>query len=172
MSAPRPSIHVDRRADAPNHGYIKPRRVILHCTQSPNHPGTRDISGVFDFWMRQGRGYWIHAIIDGDGNSGWGQDFNKMVWATGGANSGSLQIELIGYASYSRKDWLKKHPNQLQTLARWLAIWHEKYGIPLVHDSERGVSQHRDHPIGGHTDINADFPLDWVLRRAKQLARL
>lgn len=172
MSAPRPSILVDRRDDAPNHGLIRPRRAILHCTQSGNLPGAKDINGVFDFWQRQGRGYWIHAIIDGDGNSGWGADFNRMVWATGGANTGSLQIELIGWANYTSNDWLKKHPKQLQALARWLAVWHEQYGIRLEHDTRNGVSQHRDHPIGGHTDINAEFPLDWVLRRAKQLSRL
>ena len=171
MSAPRPSIIYDARRRAPAHGVHTPVRAILHSTESYNRPGISDITGVFGFWDRQDRGFWAHAVVDDQGNSGFGANGNQIVWATFGANTGSLQIEMVAFAARSQADWMRRKP-QLHAVARWLAIWHEQYGIPLTHSTSRGVALHRDFPAGGHTDPGAAFPLGYVLKRARALAAM
>ena len=167
-SVHRPSAQVDRRGSMATHGRHRPRRIILHDTESAGRPGYGDITGIFDFWRRQGLGYGAHVVIDPDGYSGIGADADQIVWATQGANTGSLQIEIIGLASFKATDWLRpSRRKQLNKVAMWLAYWGKTYGIPLRLSTSAGVARHLDFPAGGHHDPGTGFPLGWVLRRAR-----
>lgn len=168
----KPHVAVNAIGRMATHGRQRPRRVILHSTESNDAAGLGDITGIFDFWRRQGRGYGAHVIIDRDGNAGQGAYGNQIVWATYGANTGSLQIEIVGRAKWSRYDWL--HPQrrrQLNEVAKWCAWWSTIYGIPLLASTERGVCGHRDFPQGGHWDPGPGFPMWWVRRRARHYKR-
>ena len=162
----RPSIQVDAIGQMATHGSHRPRRIILHSTESGDRPGVSDVSGIFSFWRSQGRGYGAHLVIDSDGNTGRGAHANKIVWATFGANTTSYQIELVGFASLPRWRWLKRR-RQLDKAAKWCAYQCKQHGIRPVHSTTNGIARHRDFPAGGHTDPGAGFPLDWFLRRVR-----
>lgn len=154
------------------HGKHTPRRIILHSTESGDTRGIGDVSGVFAFWRRQGRGYGAHLVIDAEGNTGQGAPGNQIVWATYGANTGSLQVEMVGRAKWRMIDWIRpSRRRQLNEVAKWIAWWNLLYGIPIVLSTSAGVARHRDFPAGGHTDPGAGFPLGWVLKRARLYRR-
>jgi N-acetyl-anhydromuramyl-L-alanine amidase AmpD len=171
VSIPHP--HIDCNYQCETHGRHHPVRIILHDTESHDHAGVQDIRGIEAFWKRQGAGYGSHYIIDGDGNIGAGPHPTLITWHTGGANTNSIGIELIGFARFSRVQWLRRR-RQLAALARLLAYLSDRYDIPLVRSIE-GVCLHRDFPKSGHTDPGPGFPhkrVVWMARRIQRKHRV
>jgi N-acetyl-anhydromuramyl-L-alanine amidase AmpD len=168
----KPAVKHNAIGKMATHGAHTPRRVILHTTESGDVAGVSDVSGVFAFWRQQGRGYGAHLVIDAEGNTGQGAYGNAIVWATYGANTGSLQIEMVGRAKWTMLDWVRpSRRRQLNEVAKWIAWWNLLYDIPIRFDTDAGVCRHRDFPAGGHTDPGAGFPLGWVLKRARAYRR-
>ena len=167
MSAPR---IIDLRGTVATHGRQDPTRIILHCTQSGNIAGISDITGVALFWRRQGKGYGATYIADAEGNIGRCALPTQVTWHTYMKNSGSVGIELIGFARYRRLDWLNpRRRRQLKRVAWLCAKLCHTYGIRPHHDLEHGIAMHRDYPAGGHTDPGAGFAelLPWLLRQVR-----
>ena len=81
-------------------------------------------------------------------------------------NSKALGIEQIGYATQT--SWPDA---QLRTVAQYVAYWSQKYDIPLVQSTTRGVCQHKDLGAagGGHTDCGPSYPFDRVLKMAREM---
>lgn len=157
----------------PTHGRHRPTRVILHGTQNRNVAGAGDVLAIPAFWKRQGLGYSSHLVIDAEGITCRCASDLAIVWATGGSNTGSLQIEIVSQVTDSAKVWAARDVG-LKQVAKHLAHWHRLYGIPLSRSVTTGVATHLDHSRAfhktTHTDPGPAFPFDELLRRARWYA--
>lgn len=106
--------------------------------------------------------------------------YERASWTLRSGNPWSENIELLGFAKWTRADWLA-HPKTLEHCAQWLADRSKARGIPLVkltpqqyRAGQWGVICHWDHTIGysdgTHWDVGVNFPWDVVLSRAQQIA--
>jgi hypothetical protein len=174
MAVKRPEVQYDGREHVDSHGAHVPVRIILHDTESHDVAGIKDLRGIAEFWDRQNEGYGAHIGIDKEGNTARYVRDKEIAWHTGGRNTGSLGIELIGFARFGFAGWRVRR-RQLDKAARWLAFWSQEYDIPLRPDVERGVSTHRAQSLAfrtsTHTDPGLGFPLGSVLRKAKRIKR-
>jgi hypothetical protein len=100
----------------------------------------------------------------------------NKAWTQSNYNAAAVSIELCGFASWSRSEWLNNHANMLDNCARWVAEEAAHFGIPITKLSEsqaqgggRGVCQHVDLGAGGggHHDCGSGFPIDDVLDMAR-----
>jgi hypothetical protein len=152
-----------------------PTRIILHCTEGPQREGTIDIEGVAGYWRHQDAGYGTHLVIDAQGNTlRWARD-GYTTWGTGGANTGSLQIEIIGYTSYTAAQWAACRAGLKQT-SKWIAYWSRTHNIPISLSTEHGVCTHAMCSAAGyptdHGDPGPNYPLSQVLRWARVYKRI
>lgn len=165
--------------DGITHGRMTPVRVVLHDTESHSIPGLSDIEGIYNFWKDQGKGYGAHFVVDRTGTIGQGAPMRSEMWHTGNFNNGSVGIEQIGFASYTKLIWSKAHRDQLRSVAKLLAWLHISFDIPLhvpanIWDS--GVVTHRMVSASGidpsgHTDPGAGYPLLFVLWLARRFVK-
>lgn len=112
-------------------------------------------------------------------------DDNYSPWAAGmPANRLALHGSAVGYARRSRQDWLS-NPRQLESMARWAADLHTRYGLPLrwltVEEVRgqrvKGFTSHavywqaiaRAQGMDVRTDPGEGFPHDVVLARAAEI---
>lgn len=153
------------------HGPQQPLRIVLHDTESHDHAGLGDITGISAFWQRQGQGLGSHFIIDAEGHIGQGCTSNHITWAVAGHNTGSIHIELIGFAKFSMAGWLRRR-KQLGALVALLAYLCDRWNIPARASTERGIARHADFhdvPAGMyHSDPGKGFPFRRVLRRVRR----
>lgn len=168
------------------HGSHTPVRIVLHDTESHDTAGLSDISGIFSFWHTQKNQdgslaqYGAHFVVDSVGNVGEGGDPLAIQWHVGNLNTGSIGIEQIGFASFSRLIWKRDRRKQLYAVARLCAWAHGEYGIPLkVRDNPQlpGITTHaRVSAAGidpsGHSDPGAGYPLRFVVTLAKMMQRI
>lgn len=118
------------------------------------------------------------GFLDGPGDGFVAYD--RASWTLRSGNAVSDNIELCGFAKWTRADWLAR-PKLLESAAVWLARraaarpW-----IPLVKLSpaevragKAGVIGHNDWTVGmkdgSHWDPGPGFPWELVLARANQL---
>src|SRR5438067_836648 len=95
------------------HGTMTPVRVVLHDTESHDTAGIGDVKGIYDFWHRQGLGYGAHFVVDGEGNVGQGASCKQITWHVGNLNTGSIGIEQVGFASFTKLVWSRQRRKQL-----------------------------------------------------------
>lgn len=133
-------------------------------------------------------GSFFSRATTGSSNCGIGQDggyasyvnYADTAWANPPLNQESDNVELCGFARWTRAQWLA-HPKMLETLARWLAWRAAVRRIPLVllsaadvRAGKAGIADHRTvnaaHKASDHWDVGYSFPWDVVLPRAKQIA--
>lgn len=151
-------------------GKQTPTRMILHTTESNDIKGDADALAIPHFWKGQGAGYSAHQVIDKEGITVRCQWDSQKTWTTQDANTGSLQIEMVGKSAFSKKDWAGREI-QIKQVAKWWAYWSRKYKIPLRWDTEHGCSTHQmqtvaHHVPGGHSDPGPNFPLHELMRLA------
>jgi len=103
---------------------------------------------------------------------------SNKAWTAARANPVAVQTELCAFAKWTAAEWAK-HDNMLENCARWIAEEATAFGLPITkldapqaQGSGRGVCQHADLGVfgGGHWDCGSSFPIDDVLKRAKELA--
>lgn len=170
----KPTIQVHAPPGALTHGSMgTPVRVVLHDTESHDVPGNLDLQGIINFWMGGPDKLGAHFIVDGEGNIAQCGDPTQLMFHTGGANTGSVGIEQVGFAKFTKREWLAR-PDQLTKVARLLAWLNDEYHIPLRKSTVNGVSTHAMqsaiHPESqGHTDPGANYPFDEVLGMAQQI---
>ena len=164
----RPPIH--KRVAVATHGTQDPKRIIIHCTESPNRPGVSDVLAIPNFWKRQGQGYGTHLVIDGEGNTCQCAIDTRICWGCGGSNTGSLQIEIIGYSASSAAEWAKQIKG-LKQAAKWTAYWCEQHEIPIALSVNAGIATHAMHSRAfhktDHTDPGKNFPLAQFMRNVR-----
>lgn len=164
-----PKIELDARSIVPSHGYQAPARIVLHSTEG-DVDGLSYLWAIGKYWAP--RGYGCQIAVAKDGSTARYVDDDEIGWCVAGYNTGSLSIEQVGFARFTRAQWLAR-PAQLLKVAKWIAYWSKKYDIPIVRSVTRGVLTHAEatkykQVTGGHTDPGAGYPFDYVLRLARQ----
>jgi hypothetical protein len=159
---------INTRIKGATHGEQRPHRIVIHTTESANRPGMSDVLAIPAFWKRQNKGYNAHLVMDGEGLTAKCAFDNQICWAVAGSNTGSLHIELIGTASYSKSQW-RHYDKGLKQAAKWCAYWCETHNIPIKLSVNNGIGTHAMHSkafgISDHTDPGINFPLQEFMRR-------
>lgn len=118
------------------------------------------------------------ALLAGSGDGF--VDYGRASWTLRSGNPWSENIELCGFAKWSRADWLSR-PKLIDACAKWLAARSKARDIPLVkltpqqyRAGQSGVIGHHDHTVGysdgTHWDPGPSFPWDVVLSKARDYA--
>jgi hypothetical protein len=166
-SAVAPAGTVEMLDIIDTHGDQTPVRIILHSAESDGDP-----TGLPGFFSGQKLGYGVQATIGADGTIVRMARDTELTWGCGGANTGSLQIELMGFAHFTRFEWLGRTA-QLDSVVALCAAWCRAWKIPVRVGTESGISTHamqsKLHPASqGHWDPGPGFPLELVLARIKK----
>lgn len=96
-------------------------------------------------------------------------DLDALVWHAKGANSESVGIELMGFASQKRSTWTRRRGQRIalaETIARLCHYF--DLGEPTHKGPGRNVKGHNEIPTGGHWDPGPAFPWDLVIPIAKR----
>lgn len=167
-----PKPHIACRYIVATHGTHTPQRIVLHDTESGDTRGIGDITGIAAYWRGRGDGLGTQFIIDAEGNIGQGCGANRITYGVAQHNTGTIHIEIIGRASWRPGMWLARR-RQLRALTHLLAYLSDRWEIPLVHGTSRGVCRHMDfHGTGAdHHDPGRGFPFRIVMRRARRYQR-
>jgi len=151
-------------------------RIIWVCLHTAE--GSRRRSDLYHFFdtVRSGSS---HGGADGTGlDDGWVPD-DQAAWTLLNGNPRSLNLEMCGFARWSRAQWLSEgtvdgvvNPRQMiRNAAEWVRRKCDKHGIPRQHIGSAGVAagrpgviMHWDYTVGAsdgdHTDIGGNFPWD------------
>ena len=148
------------------------RLVVLHTAE-----GARTIESLGNFFASSSAGVSSQVGADDKVNTvGEYVKRSNKSWTQGNFNPVSTSIELCGFASWSRSEWLNNHANMLDNCAKWIAEEAAYFGVPITklsasqaQGSGRGVCQHVDlgSAGGGHHDCGSGFPMDEVLEMAR-----
>lgn len=104
-------------------------------------------------------------------------DYTEAAWTILNANLRSDNLEICGFAHWSRDDWFQ-HVGMLDQTAQWIAERCKARGIPIrkltpvqIDAGMSGVIGHADWSYsaigwGNHTDPGVNFPWDYVLDKA------
>lgn len=158
-------------------GRSKPiRLIVVHCTVSPEM-GT-GAEAVANYFASVSRPASTHLVSDNNSTVRCVADGNTAYGAAG-VNSDGLHIELVGYPTQSRVEWLDAYSRaELHEAGPHIAGWSQKYGIPLrwltvgqVRDGRtRGLCTHNDASRAfpeistGHWDPGPEFPKGEALK--------
>lgn len=160
-------------------------QIAVHTTESHPRPGVSDLTGL--------RNYFNTAGVEASSHYGV-QDVDiwqfvsdsKKAWTIGVANSWTLNIEIIGFAAMSVKQWMTgTNYRSLKSTAKLIAYLSLKHDLPIQKGSlgsaagqlfpvRRGEIRHSDVTkagFGTHTDPGSGFPLKLVLRWARWYAK-
>lgn len=154
-------------------------RIFVHSNEGPQGPNAA--ANLAGYLSRIDAGY--HVIVD-DANTVVCATDDKILWATGGDNTHSLSICLIGYAAFTPADWGTPYSQaMIERAAQQVAAWCRAYNVPVTRvrpgapgqaPTDRGIAEHADDHAPesqGHTDPGASFPIDaFVARVAAILA--
>lgn len=173
--APRPEVTRYVSSQSSRNG-AKPALIVLHTTEGHDRPGVSDLEGLGAFFDTVDAS--SHVANDRDGNDARYVADERKAWTQAHYNPVSLSIEQIGFARFSRDDWVKDRSAQLRNSAEWIAYWSKLHGIPIQEGEVRnghvvkpGVITHAalGQLGGGHHDPGGGYPLDLVLAMARQI---
>lgn len=153
---------------------VKPRLIVLHITVSHNRPGLADLDAILEYFSHTSTQASSHIVNDAEGHDARCVPDAEKAWTQAAFNSLALSIEQIEYSDKrTRQEWLDGNRPQLENTAAWIAYWSRKYGIPITQSTSHGVCEHRNlgSAGGGHSDCGPGYPMDWVLSRAREIAR-
>ena len=106
-------------------------------------------------------------------------DDRDIPWGAPGANTNGYHIEHVGFAHWTRNEWLA-HDTTLRRGAYKAALRCVRYGIPVrwvgplgLRLGRRGLTTHADvskwqGTPGGHSDPGPNFPKDVYLAYVKE----
>lgn len=161
--------------------------LAVHSSEGNDAPRVDDAAALRDAAWWTGSS---HAITDNDPGSLLTPaqgcvPYERAAWTLRGGNHFSDNIEQVGWAHWTRAEWLAR-PKLLDNTARWLAERSKARGIPLVKLTPADVAAHRPgvighvdytlgsrlagHPDGDHTDPGPNYPWDFVLDLARKYA--
>lgn len=147
--------------------------LVLHTAE-----GAATAAALGRYFATTDRPASAHSGVD---NSGARVDyvrFSDTAWAAPGANADGEQLELCGFARWSRADWLEDHRPMLDAAAAWLVERCRARRIPPVvltaNDlrlNKRGITTHYSvseaFHKSTHTDPGLGLPLDYLLHRVR-----
>lgn len=153
------------------HGIHTPTRIALHSTETGDSDSI--ISNIMSFWKNDGKGLGTQLIVDKKGRFGRYVWDKNIAWGISGANTGTLHLEIVGRASFTRFQWFLRL-KQLWAVADAIAYWSKKWDIPIRVDLGHGVFTHamasEAFGVSDHWDPGPGFPLGFVLRLARRKA--
>jgi N-acetylmuramoyl-L-alanine amidase len=149
--------------------------IVIHCTQSNSASSSAQ---WFENPRAQGS---AHLVVD-ENECYRTLDDNVIPWGAKGANTRGFHIEIVGWAEWSRADWMKRSQT-LRRAAYKAAVHAVKFGIPIrwlsVAEAKAGKDGFVTHAIctkafgGSHTDPGANYPaeqlLAWTTEYAEKL---
>lgn len=147
--------------------------VVVHTAE-----GIRKASDLKSFFERSTNSS-SHAVADDVTLLDNLVPYDRAAWTLRNGNSRSDNLELCGFASWSRAEWLNNHQGMLNNAAAWIRSRCLARGIPIrkidaaaVGRNEAGVIGHVDYTNGkhdgSHWDPGPGFPWDVVIARAAQ----
>jgi hypothetical protein len=162
-------------------GNARVRLVILHTSE-----GARDVVSLGNYLANPSVQASYHVAFDDNRMEQYVQ-YNFESWSTLSANPISDCGCMCGFAAWTRDQWLNDHPRMLELAAQWVASRCIARGLPIKRLSLSEVAACRDDPNhpggvighidwtrgaqdGTHTDPGDNFPWDWVINRAQQIA--
>lgn len=157
---------------SPRYGF-KPIWVTLHTAE-----GARTVESLYDFFDRNQNAS-SHAGADGYRLSGdWVPD-DRAAWTLLNGNPRSLNLEMCGFARWTRGQWLSDgwvdgvwNPRQMiRNAAAWARRKCDNHGVPRrlltpaeVGQGHSGIIDHARYTYGtgdgDHTDVGTSFPWD------------
>jgi len=152
------------------------RVLVIHDMEAPERLDTAEAIARYFRDMPDNRKASAHVCVDADSVVQCVHD-NDIAYAAPGCNRDGIQIELAGYGSQSRGQWLDTYSDALLALgANVAAQYCLKYGIPPIHltDAElqegaRGIVGHdqvsRVYKQSDHTDPGQHYPWDVFMNR-------
>lgn len=170
---PKISLHTNVRNQSDRLSPIK--LIVLHTTESPEHHGLTDLRAIYAWFDNPKSQVSAHVAVDEEAYSAIYVPDEKKAWACAAYNSASLNIEQIGFSTYSKALWSKQHRQQLKVVARWLAYWSKTHNVPLRtakvfngNVMRSGVTTHAALGVAGgdHHDPGPNYPFYLVLRMA------
>lgn len=142
------------------------RLVVLHSTES--QAGALNIANYF---ANPEAGGSTQLVVGEDGIYRCVPDLVMPAGAPG-ANEDGLHIEMVGYARWTREEWLERRVT-LRNAAVCVAAWCALYDIPtdfllkptdLLDPSARGITTHATVSLAfhksDHLDPGKNFPFD------------
>lgn len=162
-------------------GNARVRLVVLHTAE-----GARDVVSLGNYLSNPAVEASYHVAFD-DSCMEQYVNYNVAAWAVLSANDISDNGCCCGFAAWSRDEWLNNHKNMLELAAQWVASRCIARKLPIRHLSLAEVAACKNDPShpggiighwdwtrgaqdGTHTDPGAQFPWDWVINRAQQIA--
>lgn len=160
-------------------------QIALHTTESHPRPGKADVQAIWTFFNNPRTEASSHFLLQYPDLWQIVPDANK-AWTIGAANSWTLNIEIIGFAATSAKEWVTgANLKEMRQLAKLIAYLHKKHHIPIQQGTvlsingvckpgKPGVIRHSDVTragFGTHTDPGKGFPIRLVLRMARWYAK-
>jgi hypothetical protein len=147
--------------------------VTVHTAE-----GIRKASDLKAFFERSTTSS-AHAVADNSTLLDNLVPYDRAAWTLRNGNSRSDNLELCGFASWSRAQWLDSNQGMLNQAAAWIRSRCQARGIPIVKLSaadvragKAGVIGHVDYTNGTgdgtHWDPGPGFPWDIVIERAAQ----
>lgn len=150
--------------------------LALHSAE-----GARTVESLYGFFDRNQNAS-SHAGADGYRLSEpWVPD-ERAAWTLLNGNPRSLNLEMCGFAHWTREQWLSTgwvegvwNPRQMiRHAAQWLREKCDRHGIPRrlltaeqVANNERGIIDHFRYTVGkkdgNHTDVGKNFPWDVLM---------
>lgn len=160
----------------------KPRLIVLHDTESHDHPGNGDLQAIGSWFDNPEAQASAHVCVDGEGRSARYVHDEAKAWHVADFNATALGIEQVGFATFHTDDWTKNDRAQIKKVAKYIAYWSRKFDIPIGHGMVNplagsvirpGVVTHGalGERGGGHHDPGADYPLEAVLMAARYYRR-
>lgn len=154
------------------------RQVKWICVHTAE--GIRKASDLRAFFERSTNSS-AHAVADDATLLDGLVPYTRAAWTLRDGNQISDNLELCGFASWSRAEWLTHHQGMLNNAAAWIRSRCRTRGIPIrkidanaVRRGESGVIGHADYTNGTrdgtHWDPGPGFPWDVVMQRASGLA--
>lgn len=145
--------------------------VVVHTAE-----GIRKASDLKAFFDRSTESS-AHAVADDKTLLDNLVPYDRAAWTLRNGNNASDNLELCGFANWSREEWLTRHQGMLSFAAEWIGTRCRARGIPIrkldpagVRAGRSGVIGHVDYSKGtgdgDHWDPGPGFPWDVVLARA------
>lgn len=159
-------------ANSSSRGHTRVIWVVVHTAE-----GIRKASDLKAFFDRSTSSS-AHAVADDHTLLDALVPYDRASWTLRNGNSRSDNLELCGFASWSREEWLNHHRGMLFNAALWIRRRCLARGVPIVKLSpadvragKAGVIGHHDYTVGTgdgtHWDPGPGFPWDIVIKAAR-----
>lgn len=144
------------------------RVVVVHTAE-----GIRDADDLVEYFTRSDVDASCHECADDDKRRP-AVPYARAAWTLLSGNAISDNLELCGFAEWSRDEWLQEHMGMIRNAAAWIAERCAARGIPCVkltpkqlRAGQSGVIGHVDWSVGmrdgDHWDPGPGFPWDVVM---------